>query len=272
MLDQYSELSRKLGEENKLLKLQNVELTRSHDLLTLLAERVWCSKTLFEAHQHFVAWRDKTGEFVLNPKGPHGEGKPCLGPGCPFCDDDEDKPTDNSKAEVRDSVCCSCGTHVPLNLPCPNCGTGGRTDKSKDDTKNNYFCLNEKCGWRAMNESRPLSRGTQVGCPVCNGMADFKLNLRPKRLKFPPMCSPGCPSDCDGHGEKPKDVIDTCGQVRGGPVTFCSTFAANAEMHVGTCIFAEKVEGQGGTNWSMEKCIRCGSPKRIGLMCACTML
>lgn len=38
----------------------------------------------------------------------------------------------------------------------------------------NYFCLDLKCGWTATHESRPLSKGTKVGCPVCNGEADYR--------------------------------------------------------------------------------------------------
>jgi len=40
--------------------------------------------------------------------------------------------------------------------------------------KGNYFCLDPKCGWIATKESRPLSRGLKVGCPVCKGDADYK--------------------------------------------------------------------------------------------------
>jgi len=43
-----------------------------------------------------------------------------------------------------------------------------------DAPKGNYFCLDPKCGWIAMKESRPLSRGIKVRCPVCNGDADYK--------------------------------------------------------------------------------------------------
>lgn len=45
----------------------------------------------------------------------------------------------------------------------------GKTEKRKDE--GNYRC--RTCGWVATKESRPLSRGTKVGCPKCLGDADY---------------------------------------------------------------------------------------------------
>jgi hypothetical protein len=51
---------------------------------------------------------------------------------------------------------------------------GKRIKEDQDREKGNYFCLDTKCGWKATQESRPLSRGIQVGCPVCNGLAIYR--------------------------------------------------------------------------------------------------
>lgn len=51
--------------ENELASLcgERDRYKAERDRLTVLAELVWQSKSLLEAHQHFVAWRDRTGEF-----------------------------------------------------------------------------------------------------------------------------------------------------------------------------------------------------------------
>src|SRR5690242_17216727 len=43
----------------------------------------------------------------------------------------------------------------------------------------NYACDDPKCGWRSTDTSRPLSRGTKVGCPDCNGSAHFVSDWTP---------------------------------------------------------------------------------------------
>lgn len=55
---------------------------------------------------------------------------------------------------------------------------GTEEKRVEDKTRNNYFCLDPKCTWQATDESRPLSRGTKVGCPVCKGDADFSLTKK----------------------------------------------------------------------------------------------
>lgn len=55
---------RNVRDERDSLKLQLEGMQKERDGLMILAELVWQSKSLLEAHQHFVAWRDKTGEFA----------------------------------------------------------------------------------------------------------------------------------------------------------------------------------------------------------------
>jgi hypothetical protein len=45
------------------------------------------------------------------------------------------------------------------------------SDKRDEEPANNYRCL--MCGWVSTKESRPLSRGTKVGCPKCGKDAEY---------------------------------------------------------------------------------------------------
>lgn len=62
-------------------------------------------------------------------------------------------------------------------------------EPKETDAPNNYAC--DTCPWVSTKASRPLSRGTKVGCPECQGSAHFQGHLAQEYRKGPLLSNGG---------------------------------------------------------------------------------